>query len=620
MLAPTLPRSLSRTLAPRLLAGCAALGFAATAFAQQGPTIADPGTPPADSGPPPGEVAGDTVPGDGAPGDRAPGDEPAGEKADGGKADGQCPVMGDMRQAGAGRADLPRGNRGWWPNQLDLSVLHQNPPGLNPLGEDFDYAAAFAELDLDAVRQDLKALMTDSQDWWPADYGHYGPFFVRMAWHSAGTYRVSDGRGGASSGTLRFAPLNSWPDNTNLDKARRLLWPIKRKYGRSLSWADLMILAGTVALEDMGVETFGYAGGREDLWEPEADIFWGSEQEWLGDEGRYSGERELDERLAASQLGLIYVNPQGPGGEPDPLAAAIDIRETFGRMAMDDEETVALIAGGHTFGKAHGAGDPGEYVDAEPEGAGLTEQGLGWRNKYGAGHGDRTITSGLEGAWTSTPVQWSNGYFDNLFEYEWELTKSPAGAWQWKPKGDAGADAVPDAHDPTKTHAPMMFTTDLALKLDPIYGPISKRFHENPEDFERAFAQAWYKLTHRDMGPVARLLGPNVAPPQPWQDPVPPVDHPLIDAGDVAALKKQVMDSGLTIPQLVKTAWASAATFRGTDYRGGANGARVRLEPQRDWEVNDPAELAQVLKTLEGIQRGVQRRGGGRGNGSRWRT
>ena len=592
MFAPFLPAA---RLA-RWAAGGTALCFAATAAAQQGPTVTKPGDPP------PGAQKQKAAEQNG----EAP------EKSDEAPArsGGKCPVMGDVA-GGAGPAS--RGARtgyssaDWWPNQLDLSVLHRDPPSMNPLGEEYDYAAEFATLDLAAVKKDLAELMTDSQDWWPADYGHYGPFFVRMAWHSAGTYRTSDGRGGASSGTLRFAPLNSWPDNTNLDKARRLLWPIKQKYGRKLSWADLMILTGNVALETMGVETFGYAGGREDLWEPEADIFWGAETEWMGNDKRYAedpegGPRKLDDRLAASHLGLIYVNPQGPDGEPDPLAAAWAIRDTFGRMAMNDEETVALIAGGHTFGKAHGAGDPDDYVDVEPEGAGLEEQGLGWKNKYGAGHGDRTITSGLEGAWTSTPTEWSNGYLDNLFDHEWELTKSPAGAWQWKPKGDAGAGTVPDAFDPDKTHQPMMFTTDVALKVDPVYGPIAKRFRENPDQFERAFAKAWYKLTHRDMGPHDRLLGPEVAPPQLWQDPVPPVDHPLVDAGDVAELKEIVLNSGLTVPELVETAWASAASFRDTDLRGGANGARVRLAPQKDWVVNEPARLKKVLGRLEEIR------------------
>ncbi|QDT14480.1 catalase/peroxidase HPI [Alienimonas californiensis] len=607
---------ITRFLPLRPTAGVAALCFAASAFAQQGPTVTKPGTPPSESGPPPGEVAGDkpvpATPGDAKPGEGKPGE---GQPAEGQPGDGVCPVMGDMSGGGASPSTAARSrttgaysNREWWPNQLDLSILHQNPPSLNPLGEEYDYAAEFATLDLEAVKKDIKALMTDSKDWWPADYGHYGPFFIRMAWHSAGTYRTFDGRGGASSGTLRFAPLSSWPDNTNLDKARRLLWPIKQKYGQKLSWADLMILTGNCALEDMGLETFGYGGGREDLWEPEADIYWGSETEWMGNEARYTeneetGERELEMPLAASHMGLIYVNPQGVNGEPDPLASALAIRDTFGRMAMNDEETVALIAGGHTFGKAHGAGDPTEYVGAEPEGASLEEQGLGWKNKYGAGFGDKTITSGLEGAWTSTPTQWSNGYFDNLFGYEWELTKSPAGAWQWKPKGDEGAGTVPDAFDPAKTHAPMMFTTDLSLKMDPIYGPISKRFHENPDQFAEAFAKAWYKLTHRDMGPVDRLLGPEVAPAQLWQDPVPAADHPLVDADDVAALKKKTLESGLSTADLVKTAWASASSFRGSDMRGGANGARVRLEPQRDWEVNEPERLAKSLQTLEEIQK-----------------
>ena len=575
----------------RWAAGFAALCLAATAPAQQGPTVTDPG----DAANKPAPEARDKL---------AP-EKPAGEKSKAeqpdAKSGGKCPVMGDMTAARRPSAG-PYTNTEWWPNQLNLGVLHQNPPALNPLGEDFDYAAEFAELDLGAVKADIKALMTDSQDWWPADYGHYGPFFIRMAWHSAGTYRVSDGRGGASSGTLRFAPLNSWPDNTNLDKARRLLWPIKRKYGRALSWADLMILTGNCALEDMGVELFGYAGGREDLWEPEGDIYWGSETEWLGGDKRYSGDRELEEPLAASQLGLIYVNPQGPDGEPDPLAAARDIRETFGRMAMNDEETVALIAGGHTFGKAHGAAPADDHVGAEPEGAATEEQGLGWLNKYGVGNADATITSGLEGAWTSTPTQWSNGYFDNLYGYEWELTKSPAGAWQWTPEDEAARGTVPDAFDPEKTHAPMMFTTDLALKVDPIYGPISKRFHENPDQFERAFAKAWYKLTHRDMGPVARLIGDDIPEPQLWQDPVPPVDHALIGEREIAALKRQILNSGLSVSELVETAWASASTFRDTDLRGGANGARVRLEPQKDWAVNEPARLKKVLGKLESIR------------------
>ncbi len=471
------------------------------------------------------------------------------------------------------------------------------------MGKAFNYAEEFKSLDLDAVIKDLHALMTASQDWWPADYGHYGPFFIRMAWHSAGTYRIGDGRGGASSGTQRFAPLNSWPDNVSLDKARRLLWPIKQKYGRKISWADLMILTGNVALESMGFKTFGFAGGREDVWEPEEDIYWGTEDTWLGDK-RYSGDRQLENPLAAVQMGLIYVNPEGPNGKPDPVAAARDIRETFARMAMNDEETVALIAGGHTFGKCHGAADPGKYVGPQPEGADIEEQGLGWKNTYGSGKGVDTISSGLEGAWTPNPVKWDNGYFDTLFGYEWELTKSPAGAHQWTPKDGAGAGTVPDAHDPSKRHAPMMLTTDLALRMDPIYAPISKRFHENPEQFADAFARAWYKLTHRDMGPCSRYLGPLV--PQEellWQDPVPAVDHKLIDEQDIAALKAKILASGLSISQLVTTAWASAATFRGSDKRGGANGARIRLAPQKDWEVNQPAELAKVLQTLEAIQK-----------------
>jgi catalase-peroxidase len=469
------------------------------------------------------------------------------------------------------------------------------------MGADFDYAAEFAALDLDAVKRDIEAVMTTSQEWWPADYGHYGPLFIRMAWHSAGTYRISDGRGGAGSGEQRFAPLNSWPDNANLDKARRLLWPVKKAYGRALSWADLMILAGNCALESMGFATFGFGGGREDVWEPE-QINWGNEAEWLGDE-RYSGDRELANPLAAVQMGLIYVNPEGPNGTPDPLAAARDIRETFRRMAMNDEETVALIAGGHSFGKTHGAGDAA-LVGPEPEAAPLQEMGLGWTSGYGSGRGADTITSGLEGAWTPTPVAWDNGFFDTLFGYEWELSKSPAGAWQWVPTDPAAQGAVPDAHDPSARHAPVMLTTDLSLRMDPVYEPISRRFHENPEEFAEAFAKAWFKLTHRDMGPIARYLGPEVpAEPQLWQDPVPPVDHPLVGAADVAALKATILASGLTVPQLVRTAWASASTFRGTDRRGGANGARIRLAPQRDWPVNDPADLAVVQATLEGIQR-----------------
>jgi catalase-peroxidase len=469
------------------------------------------------------------------------------------------------------------------------------------MGEEFNYAEEFKTLDLDALKQDIEAVMTTSQDWWPADYGHYGPLFIRMAWHSAGTYRIGDGRGGASSGTLRFAPLNSWPDNVSLDKARRLLWTVKQKYGRKISWADLMVFTGNCALESMGLKTFGFAGGREDVWEPEEDIYWGPEDTWLGDE-RYSGERDLENPLGAVQMGLIYVNPEGPNGTPDPLAAAVDIRETFARMAMDDEETVALIAGGHTFGKAHGAADPDEHVGPEPEGASLEEQGLGWRNSFGSGSGGDTISSGLEGAWTTDPVKWDNNYFENLFGYEWELTKSPAGASQWAPKDESAQGSVPDAHDSSKQHAPMMFTTDLALKMDPIYAPISKRFHENPEAFADAFAKAWYKLTHRDMGPVSRCLGALVPGPQLWQDPVPEVDHELIGEQDIADLKGKILASGLSISQRVSTAWASAATFRGTDKRGGANGARIRLAPQKDWEVNNPAELAKVLETLEQIQ------------------
>jgi catalase-peroxidase len=469
------------------------------------------------------------------------------------------------------------------------------------MGEEFNYAEEFKTLDLDALKQDIEAVMTTSQDWWPADYGHYGPLFIRMAWHSAGTYRIGDGRGGASSGTLRFAPLNSWPDNVSLDKARRLLWTVKQKYGRKISWADLMVFTGNCALESMGLKTFGFAGGREDVWEPEEDIYWGPEDTWLGDE-RYSGERDLENPLGAVQMGLIYVNPEGPNGTPDPLAAAVDIRETFARMAMDDEETVALIAGGHTFGKAHGAADPDEHVGPEPEGASLEEQGLGWRNSFGSGSGGDTISSGLEGAWTTDPVKWDNNYFENLFGYEWELTKSPAGASQWTPKDESAQGSVPDAHDSSKQHAPMMFTTDLALKMDPIYAPISKRFHENPEAFADAFAKAWYKLTHRDMGPVSRCLGALVPGPQLWQDPVPEVDHELIGEQDIADLKGKILASGLSISQRVSTAWASAATFRGTDKRGGANGARIRLAPQKDWEVNNPPEQAKVLETLEQIQ------------------
>ncbi|HJX54045.1 MAG TPA: catalase/peroxidase HPI [Polyangia bacterium] len=495
-----------------------------------------------------------------------------------------------------------RSNRDWWPNQLNLKVLHQHSPLSNPMGKDFNYAEEFKTLDLDALKQDIIEVMTTSQEWWPADYGHYGPLFIRMAWHSAGTYRIADGRGGGGHAAQRFAPLNSWPDNANLDKARRLLWPIKQKYGRKLSWADLMNFTGNCALESMGFKTFGFGGGREDIWEPEEDIYWGPEDTWLGDE-RYSGDRELDNPLGAVQMGLIYVNPQGPNGNPDPLAAARDIRETFARMAMNDEETVALIAGGHTFGKTHGANPEVPYVGPEPEGASLEEQGLGWRNTFGSGKGDDTYTSGLEVIWTSAPTKWDNGFFDNLFKYEWELTKSPAGAHQWRPTDRTADNTVPDAHDPSKRHAPMMLTTDLSLRFDPIYAPISKRFHENPDQLAEAFAKAWYKLLHRDMGPVSRYLGPLVpSEPQLWQDPVPEVDHELIGEEDIAALKAKILASGLSISQLVSTAWASAATFRGTDKRGGANGARIRLAPQKDWEVNSPAELASVLQTLDEIQ------------------
>ena len=513
----------------------------------------------------------------------------------------KCPVMG----VGAHRhtvAGAPT-NAGWWPNQLNLKILHQHSALSNPMDKEFNYAKEFKNLDLDAVIKDLHVLMTTSQDWWPADYGHYGGLFIRMAWHSAGTYRIADGRGGAGSGTQRFAPLNSWPDNVSLDKARRLLWPIKQKYGRKISWADLMVLTGNVALESMGFKTFGFGGGREDIWEPQEDIFWGPERTWLGDE-RYFGDRQLDNPLGAVQMGLIYVNPQGPNGTPDPLAAARDIRETFGRMAMNDEETVALIAGGHTFGKAHGAADAGQYVGVEPEGAPIEEQGFGWKNSFGKGNGPHTITSGLEGAWTNNPVKWDNNYFENLFGFEWELVKSPAGAHQWAPKNGAAAGAVPDAHDPAKRHAPMMFTTDLALKEDPIYAPISKRYFENPHEFAAAFAKAWFKLTHRDMGPVARYLGPLVpAEHQLWQDPVPAVNHEVIGEADIAALKSKLHASGLSISQLVNTAWSSAATFRGSDKRGGANGARIRLSPQKFWESNQPAALAKILDTLEAIQK-----------------
>jgi catalase-peroxidase len=513
----------------------------------------------------------------------------------------ECPVIGHAAPATRTTSAGGMTNGDWWPDQVNLAILHQNPPAGNPLGGDFDYAAEFAKLDLAAVKHDLRTLMTTSQDWWPADYGHYGPFFIRMAWHSAGTYRVADGRGGAGYGTQRFAPLDSWPDNANLDKARRLLWPIKQKYGRRISWADLMILAGNVALESMGFETFGFGGGRADVWEAQNDIDWGPETEWLGDK-RYTGDRRLDNPLAAVQMGLIYVNPEGPNGKPDPLAAARDIRETFARMAMNDEETVALIAGGHTFGKSHGAG-PAADVGPAPEAAPIEEQGLGWKNRFGTGKGADTITSGLEGAWSSTPTSWSNDYFDNLFGYEWQLTKSPAGAWQWTPKEASAKGTVPDAHDDSKSHAPMMFTTDLALRMDPAYAPIAKRFHEHPEEFQRAFTKAWYKLTHRDMGPVTRLVGPEVPPAQLWQDPIPAVDHPLIDSGDVTALKAKILASGPSVADLVKTAWASASTFRGSDKRGGANGGRIRLAPQKDWAVNEPAKLARVLDALERVQR-----------------
>ena len=493
-------------------------------------------------------------------------------------------------------------NAGWWPNQLNLKILHQHSPRSNPLGEAFDYAEAFKSLDLDAVVKDLHALMTDSQDWWPADYGHYGPFFIRMAWHSAGTYRISDGRGGAGGGAQRFAPLNSWPDNVSLDKARRLLWPIKQKYGQKISWADLLVLAGNVALDSMGFKTFGFAGGREDIWEPEEDIYWGPEGKWLDDQ-RYTGDRELENPLAAVQMGLIYVNPEGVDGKPDPLKTAHDVRITFARMAMNDEETVALIAGGHTFGKCHGAADPGKYVGPEPEAAPIEEQGLGWKNSFGTGKGVHTISSGIEGAWTTNPIQWDNDYLDILFKYEWVLTRSPAGAQQWTPTDASAAGSVPDAHDPSRRHAPMMTTADLALRMDPAYEKIARRFLANPQEFADTFARAWYKLTHRDMGPLARYLGPLV--PKEvliWQDPVPAVDHPLVDAEDIAALKAKVLASGLSISRLVTTAWASAASFRGSDKRGGANGARIRLAPQKDWEANEPAELAQALQTLEAIQ------------------
>jgi catalase-peroxidase len=515
------------------------------------------------------------------------------------KKESKSPVTGRNSKSIAGGG---MSNRDWWPNQLNLKILHQNSHLSNPMGEEFNYAEEFKKLDLQAVKKDLYALMTDSQDWWPADYGHYGPLFIRMAWHSAGTYRMGDGRGGAGDGTQRFPPLNSWPDNANLDKARRLLWPIKQKYGRKISWADLMVLAGNCALESMGFKTFGFGGGREDVWEPQEDVYWGAESEWLGDK-RYSGDRELENPLAAVQMGLIYVNPEGPNGNPDPLAAAKDIREVFARMAMNDEETVALIAGGHAFGKTHGAGDP-SLVGPEPEAAPIEEQGLGWKSKYGTGKGDDTITGGPEVIWTQTPTKWSNNFFRNLFSFEWELTKSPAGAYQWKPKGDAGAGTAPDPHDPTKRRTPGMLTTDLALRIDPVYEKISRRFYENPDQLTDAFARAWFKLTHRDMGPRSRYLGPEVpAEELIWQDPVPAIDYELIDEQDIADLKGKIIASGLSISELVSTAWASASTFRGSDKRGGANGARIRLAPQKDWEVNEPAQLAKVLQTLEEIQK-----------------
>jgi len=510
----------------------------------------------------------------------------------------KCPVTGMGSRPAPGRG---QSNRDWWPNQVNLKILHQHSPKSNPMDPGFNYAEEFSTLDLAAVKADLKALMTDSQDWWPADFGHYGPLLIRMAWHSAGTYRVMDGRGGAGSGQQRFPPLNSWPDNVNLDKARRLLWPIKQKYGRKISWADLYILAGNVALESMGFKTFGFAGGREDVWEPEEDVYWGSENTWLDDK-RYSGDRKLENPLAAVQMGLIYVNPEGPNGNPDPVAAAKDIRETFARMAMNDEETVALIAGGHTFGKTHGAG-PATHVGPEPEAAPIEEQGLGWKSSFGTGKGGDTISSGLEVTWTNTPTKWSNNFFRILFSYEWELTKSPAGAHQWRPKGGVGAGAIPDAHDPKKRHAPTMLTTDLSLRFDPAYEKISRRFYEHPDELADAFARAWFKLTHRDMGPRTRYLGPEVPKEELiWQDPIPAVDHPLVDEQDIAALKKKILASGLSVQELVSTAWASASTFRGSDKRGGANGARIRLAPQKDWEVNEPAKLKKVLTLLEGIQ------------------
>ncbi|WP_081212476.1 catalase/peroxidase HPI [Salegentibacter sediminis] len=512
----------------------------------------------------------------------------------------RCPFMGGAVEKTAGTGT---NNRDWWPDMLNLHILRQHSALSNPMGEDFNYAEEFKSLDLAAVKKDLNELMTDSQDWWPADYGHYGPFFIRMAWHSAGTYRIGDGRGGASSGSQRFAPLNSWPDNANLDKARLLLWPVKQKYGRKISWADLMILAGNVALESMGMETFGFAGGREDIWEPEEDIYWGSEGEWLGNKERYQKEN-LEDPLGASHMGLIYVNPEGPDGNPDPIAAAKDIRETFGRMAMNDYETVALIAGGHTFGKTHGAADPEKYVGAEPAGAGIEEMGLGWKNSFGKGNAQYTITSGIEGAWTQKPTQWTNLFLDNLFGFEWECHKGPGGAWQWKPKNNAGEGTVPDAHDPSVKHAPFMLTTDLSLKEDPEYRKISKHFHENPQEFKEAFSKAWYKLTHRDMGPISRYLGPEVPSEELiWQDPIPQPDHELVNNNDISGLKQKILDSGLSVSELVSTAWASASTFRGSDKRGGANGARIRFAPQRHWEVNNPPQLQKVIEKLEEIQK-----------------
>lgn len=516
-----------------------------------------------------------------------------------GNAEGKCPFSGGTTKQSAGSGTR---NNDWWPNQLKLNILRQHAAPSNPMGKDFNYAEEFKSLDLAAVKKDIFELMTTSQDWWPADYGHYGPFFIRMAWHSAGTYRIADGRGGGGSGSQRFTPLNSWPDNVNLDKARLLLWPIKKKYGKKISWADLMILTGNCALESMGLKTFGFGGGREDIWEPEEDIYWGSEGKWLDDK-RYTGDRELENPLAAVQMGLIYVNPEGPNGNPDPLASAHDIRETFARMAMNDEETVALIAGGHTFGKTHGAADPNKYVGAEPAGAPIENQGLGWKNSFGSGNGENTISSGLEGAWTTTPTKWSNNYFENLFGFEWELTKSPAGAHQWQPKNGVGAGTVPDAHNPAKRHAPFMLTSDIALRMDPIYEPISRHFFENPDKLADVFARAWFKLTHRDMGPIARYLGPEVPKEELiWQDPIPAVTHQLIDDADIAVLKTKIVDSGLSVSELVSTAWASASTFRGSDKRGGANGARIRLAPQKDWEVNNPTQLSKVVAALEGIK------------------